>query len=239
MKKHILSLICLVVFSSELKGEATFSQLSFIEQEEVKGLFKSLPKVGDPGVLTGEGHWNTGHIAAAKEIMAITQPKQIVQLGFNAGHSAVLWLYFSNADVLSVDIGLHDVYKKGIEVVGDWYPNRIQFITSDTRYVYPMLAPLKNSVDLIMIDADHSYQGILRELDIAIKLNASYILMDDTHDPITQKGMRDFPHFCDFELIKQWDVGEGVHLYKNHHECDETKIDQTQGKKQSKGKGRR
>jgi hypothetical protein len=58
------------------------------------------------------------------------------------------------------------------------------FIRSDSRSILPALSEMgMESVDLIYIDGDHSYDGVKSDYDLALQLNPKYILFHDIQDP--------------------------------------------------------
>ena len=54
---------------------------------------------------TEVGHWDEGHVEIAQEVIALCNPRSILEIGFNVGHSALIWLSLSQALLTSVDSG--------------------------------------------------------------------------------------------------------------------------------------
>lgn len=77
----------------------------------------------------------------------------ILEIGFNAGHSAVLFLeLFPNATVTSVDLGIHTYIQQAEQLIQKWYPGRHKLIIGDSRQVIPTLS---SKYDMIFIDGGH------------------------------------------------------------------------------------
>jgi len=132
-----------------------------------------------------------------KDVMNISNPSKILEIGLHAGSGAVLLLSHSNAELTSVDIGhtwIAPEYgfsdwsspnKKGTglnkvkEVLSRHFPNRFNLIIGDStsEEVFDQIKDLK--FELIFIDGDHSYAFCRKDIETAFKLNIPYILIDD------------------------------------------------------------
>ena len=73
-----------------------------------------------------EGHIgrNKNQIQKLIEICKEHNFKNILEIGFNAGHSSALMLENTNADIVSVDIGSHHYTYEGKDVIDELFPNR-------------------------------------------------------------------------------------------------------------------
>ena len=68
-----------------------------------------------------------------------------MEIGFNAGHSAELFLSNNkNINVLSFDIGGHQYVKYGKEFIDNKYPNRHALILGDSVQTVPSFAEKTN-----------------------------------------------------------------------------------------------
>jgi predicted O-methyltransferase YrrM len=55
-----------------------------------------------------EGYWSTTDcITVAKDIVEITNAKTMLEIGFNIGYSAAIWLELGIEDLIALDIGYH------------------------------------------------------------------------------------------------------------------------------------
>jgi predicted O-methyltransferase YrrM len=111
-----------------------------------------------------------------------TNIKNILEIGFNAGHSADLFLNNNSVcNVISFDIGHHSYVKIAKEFIDKTYPNRHKLILGDSTKTIP---EYDNTVkyDLIFIDGGHTYD-IARSDLLNCKRFAhkdTIVLMDDT-----------------------------------------------------------
>ena len=113
--------------------------------------------------------------------------KHICEIGFNGGHSALLWLHSNeNAKVTMFDIWDHKYANKGLEFLKT---------TKQLKNVNKRLRIIKGSsldtvkkydgdlCDILSIDGDHSYTGALNDLINMrkhVRDDKSIILIDDT-----------------------------------------------------------
>ena len=108
--------------------------------------------------------------------------KNIFEIGFNAGHSADLFLKSnSECNVLSFDIGDHDYVKVAKEYIDKAYPNRHTLVLGDSTRTIP-LYDNTTKYDLIFIDGGHSYEIARADL-LNCKRFAhknTIVIMDDT-----------------------------------------------------------
>jgi len=115
--------------------------------------------------------------------------KNILEIGFNAGHSSELFLEnFKNAKVTSVDLGYWYYCKFGYEFLKNKYPGRIEVHFEDSIKALKGYSKLnKNNIyDLIYIDGNHTYQYALNDILNCKKFSdqSTILLLDDVvQDP--------------------------------------------------------
>jgi predicted O-methyltransferase YrrM len=119
----------------------------------------------------------------------------ILEIGFNAGHSADLFLNTNDScNVTSFDIGYHSYCKIGKEFIDKKYPNRHKLIFGDSTKTIPSFnTDIK--YDLIFIDGGHEYQISKADLLNCKRFahNDTIVIMDDT---IYKK-----------DWIREWTIG--------------------------------
>jgi cephalosporin hydroxylase len=126
-----------------------------------------------------------------KDVLARTQPSNILEIGFNRGSSSLLFLYLSTANVTSIDI----VNKpESVKYLSDTFINRFSFVLGNSLYLD--MKSLDN-FDLVFIDGDHEYNSIVNDIEQSLKVNPKFILFDDyehvTHGVDTKKAISLFP----------------------------------------------
>ena len=112
-------------------------------------------------------------------------PINIMEIGFNAGHSAEIFLKSNPGSILtSFDLGIHDYVHAAKEYINSMYPNRHTLILGDSTVTVPQYIynhPNK-SFDVIFIDGGHEYHVVQADLENCRKLahKDTIIIMDDT-----------------------------------------------------------
>jgi predicted O-methyltransferase YrrM len=109
----------------------------------------------------------------------------IMEIGFNAGHSAEVFLQ-NNKDLTltSFDLGKHKYVKPAKQYIDSTYPNRHKLILGDSRKTIPIY--LKNNkdikFDLIFIDGGHDYNIAKKDMENCFHLahKDTIIVLDDT-----------------------------------------------------------
>jgi len=131
------------------------------------------------GIVQREGH--TGMFPEVYEYLSKffeqNKPKNILEIGFNLGHSASFFLGYCEK-LTSTDIGNHPyakankIPKKFKEVYGD----RFEFHQGDSRQ---FLKTLKGDFDFIFVDGGHDYGTASSDLDNCKKLCTGFVCLDD------------------------------------------------------------
>ena len=165
---------------------------------------------------------NEGHTQqVAEETMYLTQvstkAKNILEIGFNGGHSAETMLQSSDKSyVVSVDIGFHHYVKFGYYFLKKKYKNRIKLLIGNSKEVLPQLVRSNKKFDLIFIDGGHDYDVVKSDLNNALKMSDknTLIVVDDVYYPLTEKTEEYFddhnngPTKAWLELLNQQKITE-------------------------------
>lgn len=109
----------------------------------------------------------------------------VMEIGFNAGHSAELFLENNKTLTLtSFDLGTHKYVNTAKEYIDATYPNRHKLILGDSRTTVPFY--LQNNketkFDFIFIDGGHSYEIAKADMDNCLSLahKDTIVALDDT-----------------------------------------------------------
>jgi len=104
--------------------------------------------------------------------------QNVMEIGFNAGHSAEIFLKNNpNLTLTSFDLGVHDYVLAAKEYIDRTYPNRHKLVLGDSRKTVPNYFANNKDIkfDLIFIDGGHEY-----ELSTADMKNCFHMAHKDT-----------------------------------------------------------
>lgn len=157
------------------------NQLATIDNKFVdEYIFNHRNKLGKPTM--GGTDWRFADIIAPsfKEILQISKPKSILEIGFNAGGSALMFLSINpELEYHSVDI---EENEKSIEYLSNIFEDFI-FTKINSKFLDPKLFCFYTEYDLVFLDGDHSREGVISDIEVSLKFNPEYILLDDFRHP--------------------------------------------------------
>ncbi len=145
-------------------------------------------------------------VRCLREIIEITNPKSIFEVGFNMGWSAALWLELSPSVYLySCDISKKQETLTAAKILTERYGNRFTYQHRDE-----LLIPFP--IDLIFIDGGHLYEDVVKDIQFGQEIGAQYFAFDDIMIEFGPGVMAAIKLFPELELIKE--MGN-IALYKN------------------------
>lgn len=112
--------------------------------------------------------------------------KEILEIGFNAGHSATLMLLANSKSKLVIfDICEHKYAKKCFEYLNKRFPNRMELYEGDSTVTVPKYSSKNYKLfDLVHIDGCHLPNIADTDFNNCYPMSSKYIIFDDTNDPI-------------------------------------------------------
>tara|TARA_B110000037_G_C16937048_1_gene431092 strand:- start:110 stop:676 length:567 start_codon:yes stop_codon:yes gene_type:complete len=163
--------------------------------------------------VTGELEFES--FSSIKDICKRTNPTSILELGFNRGASALMWLENSKATLHSVDIRTEAEVLKSTQYLIQSYPNRFTYTSFDHSLLPGVKSKYINKYDLIFIDGDHTKEAILRDTKIALTFNPKYIAFDDYFHRSHGQDTKDVIQEHNLEIISEYNTSCGHVLTKN------------------------
>lgn len=107
----------------------------------------------------------------------------LLEIGFNAGHSSNLILESTNLDMVSFDLGYHDYLKYGKEFIDQKFPGRHLLIIGDSTKSLPNYLKQhgEKKFDILFIDGGHDYEIAKQDLENCKHFAHSntIVIMDD------------------------------------------------------------
>ena len=119
-----------------------------------------------------------------KNIVQDKSIKNVMEIGFNGGHSAEIFLSSNpNIQLTSFDIGQHSYVSVGKEYIDNTFPNRHTLILGNSIETVPKYIKNNNvKFDIIYIDGGHTYDIAKGDLLNCKQLahSKTIVIMDDT-----------------------------------------------------------
>jgi predicted O-methyltransferase YrrM len=109
----------------------------------------------------------------------------VMEIGFNAGHSAEVFLQNNKVFALtSFDLGMHDYIKTAKEYIDITFPTKHTLILGDSRITIPQFieSNKQTKFDILFIDGCHNYDIANADLNNCFHLahENSIVILDDT-----------------------------------------------------------
>lgn len=110
----------------------------------------------------------------------------VMEIGFNAGHSAEIFLQNNkNLTLTSFDLGAHNYVMAAKEYIDVTYPNRHKLIFGDSRITVPHYSQNNKDIkfDIIFIDGGHQYEIAKADMENCFHLahKDTIVIIDDTN----------------------------------------------------------
>jgi len=118
------------------------------------------------------------------------RPKRILEIGFGRGYwstvaAKTMHELDIDGEVVSVDVNFDEEHIKRMAASfpGEWL-SKIQMMQGRSTDVIPKL---EGEFDLVYIDGDHTYQGVLNDWELVKDRFKQFVVFDDYHLPTKEK----------------------------------------------------
>lgn len=123
-------------------------------------------------------------VATLRSLVAERRPRRILEIGFNAGHSAEIFLAAApDARLLSFDLGVLPAVAIGKGFIDARYPGRHALLVGDSTVSVPAFTALAPDVrfDLLFIDGGHTWDIARADVTNCARLAAAeaIVAVDD------------------------------------------------------------
>lgn len=110
---------------------------------------------------------------------------RLLEIGINAGHSALLMLYHNpRLHYVGVDICIHQYTYKAVEFLKEHFPGRVDFFLSDSVVALPEIYATRPDLrfDVAMIDGLHTDYHCSQDIINSLKMMTPFgwVIVDDT-----------------------------------------------------------
>lgn len=142
-------------------------------------------RMPDPSRLAKRGNFSTAVIGC----------RRLLEIGFNAGHSAHLALHSDSLlEVVSVDICSNPYTLPAAAYLKSQFPNRFNFIKGDSSTVLQDLALREEKFDIFHVDGGHGVNQAITDIENCIRLSSAKakIIVDDTNSSLIQEAALNF-----------------------------------------------
>lgn len=144
---------------------------------------------------------------AFAEVMEIANPSTMLEIGFNAGNASLIFLTIDPELILdSVDIVMNE---KSAYFLWCKFPSfRIHDL--DSKLIEPNVNSLYEQYDLIFIDGDHTYEGVIADIESSLKFKPKYLLFDDVRHPSHGyiEEIINVTYAEKMEMVKLWEFND-------------------------------
>lgn len=129
---------------------------------------------------SSEGYWSTSDCAiVAKDILARTRAKTMLEIGFNIGYSAAVWLEAGIKHLYVIDINQHkDTLPALTATTLAYLDKKIAWLLADSTSEEAKVWSI-HPIDISFIDGGHTYSVCMSDSLLSIDKGAKWLVYDD------------------------------------------------------------
>lgn len=122
----------------------------------------------------------------------------MLEIGFNAGYSALVYLYLNpRSTYQGVDLFLREYTEIGYKKLLELFPNRVDLVRGSSTHILPtMISKYHRSFDTIHIDGGHNYECALADLENCAHFcnRSTLVILDDAPAIEVNRAMQETLH---------------------------------------------
>lgn len=143
-------------------------------------IFTHRNKLSNPTM--GGTDWRFADIVAPafREVLEIAEPRQVLEIGFNIGGSALMFLKINPALIYD-SIDIVENYRSVYYLKSQFH--FFEFYNYNSNDISPGKNKLMQFYDLALIDGDHTEKGVRNDIEKALLFKPKYLLLDDYRHP--------------------------------------------------------
>lgn len=120
-------------------------------------------------------HSGPHSLARFKMMYDLLRPQRVVEIGFNLGHSAVIWLELGVKKVVSIQPSTGPKTAKAVHAIMQRFPERFCYAQTDS-VAWKEIDP---APDLLFVDGCHDYDWVCRDIELGLRSGVRNFFMDD------------------------------------------------------------
>ena len=149
------------------------------------------------------------------------QGTKFCEIGFNAGHSAALFMIHApRAEYIFFDLGTHKYTKPCYEYLRSKFPEtQTKMVCGDSRLTLPLwmqsCREQCGTFDVVHVDGGHNESCAVSDLAAAVMLarKGGIIIMDDTNDPMIRECFERWERAGVLERIHQLETPDTTYAH--------------------------
>jgi len=157
-----------------------------------------------------EGYWySTDCIAVAEDILQTTKAVNMLEIGFNIGYSASIWLSSGIEKLYVIDINRHKDTEAALLATKNFYSDKlVQWWLLDSTS--ELAKNIKfTDIDIAFIDGAHDYDAVISDIELCLATKCKWLVFDDVHYEGVNTVYPAIKHFIDKNAIvveKEYDM---------------------------------
>lgn len=128
---------------------------------------------------SSEGYWSTEDcVLVARDVLDTSEAQSILEIGFNIGYSASVWLELGIKKLGIIDINNHEDTVPALHAVKNAYSDRfIRWKLCDSKS--EEAKTLNSTYDLAFIDGEHTHEASYKDSLLSIHYGCKWLVYDD------------------------------------------------------------